>query len=465
MSSETVIRARALSKCYPVFERPEDRLKQMLSFGRRKYYREFWAIKNVDLDIYRGETVGIVGRNGSGKSTLLQIICGILAPTTGELVINGRVAALLELGAGFNLEFTGRENVFMNASILGLRQEEIQRRFDSIAQFADIGDFINQPVKTYSSGMYARLAFAVAINVDPDILIVDEALSVGDEAFQRKCFGRIEQIRKRGGTILFVSHVAGTVVELCNRAVLLDQGECLMTEAPKSVVNFYQKMLYAKPEEAAAIRAEIRATEPLLYVVPGAGSAKTTVGTSSTNNTQEIAEFDPALVPKSTLEYPSRGAVIGDVHIEDSIGRRVNVLVRGQTYRYCYSVSFAQDLKNVRFGMLLKTVSGFEVGGQYYPANEGIDVDVGDHWEIAFEFENRFLSGTYFGNAGVVIATNDGSYLHRLVDATMFRVKHDRNECATVLIDLRPRDGNGVTLKKLDIEIDRSMRRTKSPTR
>ena len=240
------IRVNNLSKCYHIYDRPQDRLKQLVVpklrslVGRNpnRYYREFWALNDVSFEVGRGETIGIIGRNGSGKSTLLQMICGTLDPTAGLVETRGRVAALLELGAGFNPEFTGRENVYMNATVLGLTQEEISTRFDSIASFADIGEFIEQPVKHYSSGMYARLAFAVAINVDPDILVVDEALAVGDEPFQRKCFSRIEKIRNDGGTILFVSHSGSTVINLCDRAILLHRGERLYTGTPKRAVFF-----------------------------------------------------------------------------------------------------------------------------------------------------------------------------------------------------------------------------------
>src|SRR5690348_2740583 len=223
MSSEDFsIRVDRLSKRYEIYAQPAHRLKQMIlpraqramRRSARTYFKEFWALRDVSFDVRRGETVGIVGRNGSGKSTLLQMICGTLHPTAGRISVGGRIAALLELGAGFNPEFTGRENVYLNAAVIGLSREEIDARFDDIAAFADIGDFMEQPVKTYSSGMYVRLAFAVAINVDPEILVVDEALAVGDELFQRKCFARIDAIRSKGATILFVSHSANAVVEL-----------------------------------------------------------------------------------------------------------------------------------------------------------------------------------------------------------------------------------------------------------
>src|SRR5439155_24116074 len=231
-SEEIAVRVSDLSKCYHIYDRPPDRLKQsvlpklqrLIRKPPRQYYREFWALKDVSFEVKKGESVGIIGRNGSGKSTLLQLICGTLSPTSGSVETNGRVAALLELGAGFNPEFTGRENVYMNGAVLGLSQEEIDARFDDIAAFADIGDFIDQPVKTYSSGMYVRLAFAVSINVDPKILVVDEALAVGDELFQRKCYSRIENIKDSGATILLVTHSATPVAQMCAQALLLDRG-------------------------------------------------------------------------------------------------------------------------------------------------------------------------------------------------------------------------------------------------
>jgi lipopolysaccharide transport system ATP-binding protein len=224
MSSELLISAQNLSKQYHIYEKPQDRLLQILMRGRKQYYRDFWALKDVNFEVKRGETIGIVGRNGSGKSTLLQLLCGTLHPTTGGVEVNGRVAALLELGAGFNPVFTGRENVYLNGVILGLTNAEIDERFDEIAAFADIGPFIDQPVKTYSSGMYVRLAFAVAIQVEPNILIVDEALAVGDAQFQAKCLNRIRDMQSQGVSILFVSHDMTSVRNLCDRAIWLENG-------------------------------------------------------------------------------------------------------------------------------------------------------------------------------------------------------------------------------------------------
>ncbi len=241
--SSPAICAVNLSKCYQLYNQPKDRLKQFLWRGKRKYYKELWALRDIDFSVSRGEVIGIVGNNGSGKSTLLQLVSGTLTPTSGEMTVNGRIAALLELGAGFNPEFSGRENVLMNAAIMGLSQDEIDERFESIVEFSGIGDFIDQPVKTYSSGMYVRLAFSVAISVDPDILVIDEALSVGDGTFARKSFDRIMQFRNAGKTILFCSHSIYQVAALCDRAIWLDKGRIAMIGSSDDITNQYGQTL------------------------------------------------------------------------------------------------------------------------------------------------------------------------------------------------------------------------------
>lgn len=243
MPPEPVISVKNLSKCYQLYAQPHDRLKQWLFRGRRQYFREFSALQDISFDVMPGEVVGIIGRNGSGKSTLLQMICGTLTPTTGEVSVKGRVAALLELGAGFNPEFTGRENIFMSAAILGLSRQEIQDRLEEIIDFSGIRDFIDQPVKTYSSGMYVRLAFAVATSVDPDILVIDEALSVGDGAFARKSFNRIMQLRDSGKTILFCSHSLFQVESLCARSIWINNGRMMAEGDSGTVVAAYQSFL------------------------------------------------------------------------------------------------------------------------------------------------------------------------------------------------------------------------------
>lgn len=238
MSSDLAIKVENLSKCYHIYDKPHERLLQMMLRGRKNYYKEFWALKDVSFEVKKGETVGIVGKNGSGKSTLLQMICGTLNPTSGSIRTNGRIAALLELGSGFNPEFTGRENVYLNASVLGLTDEEINERFDKIVEFADIDNFIEQPIKTYSSGMVVRLAFAVVAHVDADILIIDEALSVGDAFFTQKCIRFLRNFMKTG-TIVFVSHDTGAVANLCTSAFLLDKGILSDKGTPKEVCEKY----------------------------------------------------------------------------------------------------------------------------------------------------------------------------------------------------------------------------------
>jgi lipopolysaccharide transport system ATP-binding protein len=438
MSSEEIaVRVQNLSKCYEIYGRPQDRLKQSIYPRLRrlagqtpnKYYREFWALKDISFEVKQGETVGIIGRNGSGKSTLLQIICGMLAPTSGTVETNGRVAAVLELGSGFNPEFTGRENVFMNGAVLGHSQQEIDARFDDIAAFADIGQFIEQPVKTYSTGMYARLAFAVAVNVQPEILVVDETLSVGDEAFQRKCFARINEIRELGVAVLFVSHSAAAIVELCDRAVLMEGGKRTLSGVPKVVVSLYQKLLYASPDRVEAVIHEIRQMDEDENAPPAYGAASLWTRDRyrpDPKSVEDIAEFENELRPQSTVEYARRGAQIRDVHVEDMQGRRVNVLVHGQRYRYCFGVDFDKTATNVGFGMMLKTVTGLEVSGQgSHAISDGLPfAQAGQSIEVAFEFCNLLMPGTYFGNAGV--STHDNGlpeYLHRIIDAVMFRVK------------------------------------------
>lgn len=239
MSSDIAIKVDNLSKCYQIYDNPRDRLKQMLMRGRRKYYREFWALRGLSFEVKKGEAVGVIGRNGSGKSTLLQLICGTLSPTSGSVQTEGRIAALLELGSGFNPEFTGRENVYMNSAVLGLNLAEIDACYDKIVAFADIGDFIEQPVKTYSSGMFVRLAFAVAVHVQPDILVVDEALSVGDIAFRNKCMEAIQKLMACGVTVLFVTHDLGTLQLLCSRVFWLAHGELLASGDPVRISQDY----------------------------------------------------------------------------------------------------------------------------------------------------------------------------------------------------------------------------------
>lgn len=432
---DNAISVRGLGKCYHIYERPIDRLLQGALGRWRQFYRGFWALRGVDLHIRRGETVGIIGKNGSGKSTLLQIIAGTLAPTEGTVGSLGRVAALLELGSGFDPEFSGRENVFLNAAVLGLRREEIQARFARIAAFAELGEFIEQPTRTYSSGMLVRLAFAVAINTDPDVLIIDEALAVGDEAFQRKCYARIDELKRSGTTILFVSHAPSSVTELCDRAVLLDNGERLLTGAPKVVVSQYQRLLYALPEQKAGVREEIRALDRSgdAFLEPRA------IAITSAENMPMVSRVlvareghDAGLVPSTTAELPSMGAVIHDPHLENLQGQRVNVLLAGREYVYTYEVEFPRQASRVIFGMLLKSLSGVELFGMgSHARGEAIEqVRAGSRVRVEFRFATNLQPGVYFLNAGCMTALDTGEvdFLHRVFDAVMFRIESTKTD-------------------------------------
>ena len=443
-SDQVIIRIDNLSKCYHIYDRPQDRLLQGLWRGKKHFFRPFWALRDISFEIAKGETVGIVGRNGSGKSTLLQLISGTLAPSSGEIIINGKIAALLELGAGFNPDFTGKENVYMNGAIIGLSTQEIESCYGDIISFADIGDFIDQPVKTYSSGMYVRLAFAVAINVKPEILIIDEALSVGDEAFQRKCFSKIQTFKQNGGTILFVSHSGAIIVELCDRAVLLDQGELLGIAKPKLIVSKYHKLIFAPMDKAEAVRNEIkrlisRENQSLQNHEENSEASEKQIEPEKHKESAYLkAYYDPFLQPKSTFRYISQGAQIEEPRITTMAGERVNVLVRGEDYIYSYFVVFSQPAVNVRFGMLIKTITGVELGGAVSATVEDAlkETQIDEVYEVRFQFKCTLNPGAYFLNAGVVgMLADEEIYLDRIIDAVMIRVQPEDNLLATAIVD------------------------------
>jgi len=442
MTGSIAIKVESVTKVYRLYDKPQDRLKEALNPFRKSYHHDFYAVNNISFEVKKGETVGIIGRNGSGKSTLLQLICGVLTPTKGVLDVNGRIAALLELGAGFNPEATGRENVYMNATILGLSTDEIDTRFDSIVEFAEIGEFIEQPIKNYSSGMMVRLAFAVAINVDPEILIVDEALSVGDELFQRKCFSRIEAIKKNGATILFVSHSGGQIVELCDRAILIDSGGKLAVGEPKKIVGLYQKLLYAPEEKQVIIRDKIRNTKwsELENSLETSKNDSTELAATHPEMDTEIKEtFDPNLKPTSTIEYESHGAHISSPAILTLQGEQVNHLVSGRSYYYTYTVYFSKEAKNVKMGMLIKTSSGLELGGGVTAVSASDSIAVikqGATIPVQFQFLCSLNPGLYYMNAGVLGEVKDGeTYLHRVSDFVIFRVLARPKNLSTGIID------------------------------
>lgn len=430
MSSENVITVTGLAKTYRIYSKPYHRLLQGAPLvGGSRWYSEFHALRRVELNVAAGETVGIIGRNGSGKSTLLQLICGTLHPTAGQVSVKGRVAALLELGAGFNPEFTGRENVFLNGAVLGLSRLEMESKLHEILAFADIGDFIDRPVKTYSSGMYIRLAFAVAISTEPNVMIIDEALSVGDEAFQRKCFARIESLKDNGCTILFVSHSAGSIVQLCDRAVVIDEGESIYTGQPKDAIALYQRLLYAPETRRREIRAAILESRQMLpdekadLVRP----IQEEVARVQNLDLSDAERFDPGMRAESTVELMSHGARIINPHFENVRGETVNVLMPDGKYFYTYDVLFEQEARKVHFGMMIRSLAGVDLFGMASHADgEGIEVvQAGARCRVRFKLRSGLLPGTYFTNAGCMGILEDGEsrFLHRILDALMFRVE------------------------------------------
>jgi lipopolysaccharide transport system ATP-binding protein len=395
-STDIAIRVEGLSKCYQLYDRPQDRLRQFVlprlsrlaGHAPRSYHREFWALRDVSFEIERGETVGIIGRNGSGKSTLLQKICGTLNPTEGNILANGRIAALLELGSGFNPEFTGRENVYMNAQILGLSREETDARFDDIAGFADIGDHLDQAVKTYSSGMFVRLAFAVAANVTPDILIVDEALAVGDIRFQIKCQRKFNELRDAGKTIVVVSHSASEITRLCNRAIWLDAGQMRGMGVAKSVVNEY-----------------------LAWMVHDVGAQQATATNGA--STQQVHQYELTPIPANVSATGEGGAKVLGIGLFDAQDKLLAVLDGPQRVKIRYTAAVSQDILKpyVTFqiidkkGMVVFGSSNVMAGEEYPP------VEAGGLIHVAFEFNfPEIANGEYVISTGI----NDGTAGHCL---------------------------------------------------
>jgi lipopolysaccharide transport system ATP-binding protein len=398
MSSDDIaIRVSNLSKCYQIYDAPRDRLKQFVvprlqRFSRqipRQYFRQFWALKDVTFEIRKGETVGIIGRNGSGKSTLLQVICGTLSPNSGSVETNGRIAALLELGSGFNPEFTGRENVYMSAALLGMSREEIDKRFYDIASFADIGEFIEQPIKTYSSGMFVRLAFAVNIVSDPEIMIIDEALAVGDMNFQAKCMTALSRIQKRGATVLFVSHDVGAVKSLCSRGVYLEHGTIKAIGKAPDVAELYirnmREEMNKEQQEFACASTNFESCEPSLKI-----DQTLKIGAAAFRRSEE---FDKRV---AAFRYGSGGARITYAELLDD---------------------HDQPIINVEFNQLVSVVICFEteiekeISCNYYVADEKRNLVIGSGMRLSGK---RFLKSRSSGRYTVIYKTrmplHEGSY-------------------------------------------------------
>lgn len=444
MSSESAIRIDGVAKCYQIYEQPIDRLKQMLWRGRRCFYREFWALRDISFEVGRGETVGIIGRNGSGKSTLLQIICGILTPTSGRIDVRGRVAALLELGAGFNSEFTGRENVYLNAAILGLSRAEIDSRLDDILAFADIGGFIDQPVKTYSSGMFVRLAFSVAINVEPQILVVDEALAVGDAVFQAKCMARMRQLMDAGVTVLFVSHDLAAVKALCNRAVLLENGRQRAFGSTETVADDYLRLLNEghAPEERLP-------SAPVPSNVASTAASAAQIGIGDDVRFRQLAAIQ---------RLGNRKAEYLNVEVLDVRGLPAEAFVHGDRLELRTVVRANADIDYLAFGYHLRDRNGVDVAysDNLLESVELLALQAGEIHEIRWRFPLPLANGSYSiavvvsspaHASGTAVSCSDLTICDFIAVAAQFRIFGEQQVHGYVRLS------NEVTLHRLDGDV------------
>jgi len=419
------IKVENLSKCYHIYDKPHDRLKQMIlprlqrlnSDPPKTYYREFWALKDVSFEVKKGETVGIIGRNGSGKSTLLQMICGTLNPTSGSVATNGRIAALLELGSGFNPEFTGRENVYLNASVLGLSKEEIDARFDDIAAFADIGEYLEQSVKTYSSGMVVRLAFAVSASINPDILVVDEAIAVGDAKFQAKCFERLRSLKEQGTSILLVTHSSDQIVTHCNSAILLDNGLQLESGEPKHVVNRYMDLLFGKGKKDTVIEHVV--IKPNQDLEPFKTESLVSV-------TDERFTTRPNYNPHE-YRWGDRTAAILDFCLAVEQEVYPVSIQTGQTISLLVSIRFNTAIFRPILGLTIKTKEGIHVYGVNSETLDCVEfMQLGKAGSVvvaSMQFACILAQGDYFISLGIASKHGEEVIPHdRRYDAIHFQV-------------------------------------------
>ena len=396
---DIAIQVNSLSKAYKLYEKPIDRLKESLHPLKKKYHKDFFALKDVSFIVKRGETLGVIGKNGSGKSTLLKIITGVLSPTNGSIEKEGRISALLELGAGFNPEFTGIQNIYLNGTMMGYTKEEVHHRIEAILDFADIGDFIYQPVKTYSSGMFVRLAFAVAINVDPDILIVDEALSVGDIFFQLKCYKKFEEFKKNKKTIIFVTHEMGSIIKYCNRAIVLNNGVKIAEGEPNAMVDVYKKVLVNCHYEQKKSNESEKFTKTLW---------------------KEKMEFNP-----SFLEYGNKRAEIIDFGVFGDDGDLNQVLLKEKNCTFKLRIKFNETIKHPIFAFTIKDIKGTEIVGtntMVELVNTGI-VKKENIVEVVFEQKMILQGGQYLLSFGCTGFEANGEFVvyHRLYD--IFRIE------------------------------------------
>ena len=409
MEEKKVIQIRDLSKMYKLYDKPSDRLKESLGLTKKKCYREHYALSHVSFDVHQGETVGIIGTNGSGKSTILKIITGVLNPTDGEVIVDGRISALLELGAGFNMEYSGLENVYLNGTRIGFSREEIDEKLDDILNFADIGEFIHQPVKTYSSGMFVRLAFAVAINIEPEILIVDEALSVGDVFFQAKCYHKFEEFKKMGKTIIFVSHDLSAVSKYCDKVILLNRGEKLDEGSPKAMVDMYKQLLVNQDP----INTDRQEESGEIVAQEIEGSWK--------SNFQ---------VNPNTLEYGEKIAEIVDFAVFDSKGAITNTIEKGSRFQIKMKILFHEEIQDPIGAYTFKDTRGTEITGTNTMFEKAYirPPKAGETCVITFEQKMDLQGGEYLISFGCTGYRNgDFHVFHRLYDACNITVVSTKN--------------------------------------
>lgn len=406
--SDIAIGVNNVSKLYKLYDKPTDRLKESLGLSKKTRYKEHYALQNVSFNVQKGETVGIIGTNGSGKSTILKIITGVLNPTDGDVTIEGRISALLELGAGFNTEYTGIENVYLNGTMIGFTKEEIDAKLQDILDFADIGEFVNQPVKTYSSGMFVRLAFAVAINIDPEILIVDEALSVGDVFFQTKCYKKFEDFKKLGKTILFVSHDLGSISKYCDRVVLLNKGEKLAEGEPKEIVDLYKKVLVGQNDKEFVDLDDKKDNKQQV----------------ETKNWKQSLTINP-----DTNEYGSGKAVIEDFAIVDSVDNITNIVEKGREFTIKMKVKFNIAIDVPIFAFAIKNLHGTTLTGtnSMYERIDTGKTTPGQYYEIEYTQKMNLQGGEYLLSLGCTgYEQGELTVYHRLYDVCNITVVADK---------------------------------------
>jgi teichoic acid transport system ATP-binding protein len=420
--AEIAISVENLSKVYKIYDSKGDRVRDALGLTGKKLYREHYALRDVSLQVRKGETLGIIGTNGSGKSTILKIITGLLSPTVGNVSIDGRISALLELGAGFNMEYTGIENVYLNGTMIGFSREEIDERLQQILDFADIGDFVNQPVKTYSSGMFVRLAFAVAINIDPEILIVDEALSVGDVFFQAKCYHKFEEFKEKGKTILFVSHDLSSIAQYCDRVVLLNKGVKVGEGTPKEMINRYKKILVGQDGSAAPAGDGADA-----MAMQGAADMD---GTGDEKGGKDVPWSSHFELNPDVNEYGNRKAEIVDFGLMDNEGLWSGNLEKGEQFAIKYRVRFNENVSDPIFTYTIKDLKGNSITGSntmYEKVNLGT-VMAGEERTICFTQLMNLQGGEYLLSISCTgYSGGDFVVYHRLYDVLNFTVVSDKN--------------------------------------